>query len=230
MEELRYLKGQNEYLNDGFEAFKEYFSDRQQFDDFFGSIQNDKAQNGFLMMASLYKFYVKDGIISHRDQNYVDHIEETYKYIALFSLIEALCGRRDYIRLYDASEKGASPGVTPSVDSERLQALYDRHKRDQGAVQRLIGFLGSLDAASRSLLQTKLKGGGPEKTAEPIAKVLYQLKSEFLRYAKLILEFGDGAVQSTMKKRAAESGLTLDDLSLFFERGLLIHFGHSGRF
>ncbi|MBI3611445.1 MAG: hypothetical protein HY204_12200 [Nitrospirae bacterium] len=229
MDDLRYLNNPDKFLNDAFDVFKEYFANRKQFDDFFASIPSDEAKNRFLKMASLYKFLIKDRRLAHENQDYVDYIDETYEYIALVSLIEALCGREDYIQCYDGPEKGASPGAFPVVDSHTLQTLCEKYKRDPDSIHKMMIFFRSLDAAGQKFLQTKLKVSRQEETVEPLTKLLYQFKSEFLRHARLVLEFGDSTVLSARKK-VVQTGLTLDDMSVFFERGLLTHFGYSGKF
>jgi hypothetical protein len=230
MEELPYLHSQDTFLNYAFDVLQKYFSDRQRFDDFFESIVGEEAKNRFLKITSFYKFLVKDGKFGYSDRPYVDYIDETYKYVGLVSLIEALYGQGKYLDFYEWIRKQPDSTVFPIGHAAQLEKLYAKYKQDYGVTHKIVLFFKSLDADSQEVLRKKLKLKRNEEPVEALAKLLYQIRSEFLHKAKLILEFGQTTTISTRKGKIVQSDLTLNNLQSLFERGLLLHFGYSGKF
>jgi hypothetical protein len=93
--DLRYVNHEAAFLNYAYDVFGKYFSDdRASFDAFYNKINATDEKNKFLKISSFYKFLVVDGELRNtKDKSYdeyIDYFDLTYKYIGIFSFIEAL--------------------------------------------------------------------------------------------------------------------------------------------
>jgi hypothetical protein len=93
LKDQRYLFAKDKFLEYSFQALQNQFGTKDEFLSFFEAIENDEQKNLFLKTASFYLFLVKKGDwfvdIPGSDKR-VDYLTDTYKYIAIFSLIEFL--------------------------------------------------------------------------------------------------------------------------------------------
>ena len=93
MKDKRYLYAKDKFLEYSYLALQNCFANKDEFISFFETIENDEQKNLFLKTASFYLFLVKKGDwfvdIPNSDKR-VDYLTDTYKYIAIFSLIESL--------------------------------------------------------------------------------------------------------------------------------------------
>src|SRR3989339_519144 len=96
LKDHRYLDAKDKFLEYSFQALQDQFSTKDELISFFNTIGNDDQKNLFLKTASFYLFLVKNGDwwvdISGSDRR-VNYFTDTYKYIAIFSLIESLQGK-----------------------------------------------------------------------------------------------------------------------------------------
>ena len=91
MNDLRYIGSEEKFLDYSFDVFKKYFCDnRESFNSFYRSIDSDDVKNKFLKIGSFYKFLIVDGkftVENNKPDIYIDYLDHTYKYIAIFSFI-----------------------------------------------------------------------------------------------------------------------------------------------
>src|SRR5712692_7596070 len=92
MKDIHYLEGDT-FLKYAYLALGEHFSSHDDFINYFNSIKTDAMKNLFLRTASFYLFLVKRGdwVVDVPGSNKViDYLTNTYKCVAIFSLIESL--------------------------------------------------------------------------------------------------------------------------------------------
>lgn len=101
--DLRYLAAKDKFLEYAFLALGHHFQSRDDFIRYFEGIRADSRKSLFLRMASFYLFLVKGGdwIVDLPDSDKViDYLTNTFKYIAIFSLIESLSDEK-YCDFYE---------------------------------------------------------------------------------------------------------------------------------
>jgi len=232
--DLRYLKDSKKSLGYAFDVFQQYFADGKALETFFNSIGSAKEKNKFLKVASFYKFLVKDGNFVFDEPElrsvvdyYVDYIDETYKYIAIFALIEGLLGQSDFVEFYNWLLQNHEFGEAPITSKNKLRNLYSKYLKEFGATQKAVNFFSALDSEARQLIESKIQVQDGSSSIEALAELLYDIRSEFVHDARFVLELGKGTVISTRSGKRIVTKLTLGDLCKVFERGVLLHYGYS---
>jgi hypothetical protein len=207
-----------------------HFQDRNDFKSFFDSIPTDDKRNEFLRIASFYRFLVVTGKFYNEDPSFnrsIEYLDNTYKYIAIFALIEAIYEKDEYVDFYAwLNKRRLSPGIFPIGSKEHLDRLHRQYKKEHGSVQKAIKFFESLDDEDRKLIREKLRVPAKDKSIEELSKFLYSIRSDFVHRARLILMFGEGSFATRKKNETIFSELDLQDLCLLFEHGLLKHYGY----
>jgi hypothetical protein len=114
------------YLEDAFAALATHFADRAAFDDFYAVLRRPELRDEFLRVTSFYRYLVKEGDWQIRVPGYdpvIDYLTNSYKLVALFSLIESLTTfkHEDFYEWLCYQEPAA---VFPIQDGVALQKLY----------------------------------------------------------------------------------------------------------
>lgn len=227
MLDMRYFKEETRYLEHAWEVFGDYFVLKHNFLSQYNQIPTQERKNLFLMIVSKYKFLVRDGeynLITRGRYHYVDYLDRTYKFISIMSLIEAMFADEEYVDFYQwLMMKKRKKHIFPIADAKTLDDLYREYKLKFGA-KKTVKFFSELDEAAQDFLATRIRIDNDQKPAEIIAQKLYIIRSEFVHQARLILEFNDGLMFSKREGNVMYSMLSLPDLQLLFEHGLLHHF------
>jgi hypothetical protein len=179
------------------------------------------------MLTSGYKLLVRDGeyrLVEDWHNLYLDYLDHTYKFISIMSLIEALFSDEEHVDFYQwLTMKKRKKQIFPIPDAETLDTLYREYKIQHGA-RKAVKFFSELDEAAQKYLATRIKIDDRYKPAEVVARKLYIIRSEFVHQGRLILEFNDGQMFSKREGAVMYSTLSIKDLQLLFEHGLLYHF------
>ena len=149
----------------------------------------------------------------------IDYFTNTFKYIALFSLIESLSSYK-HIEFYDYLKMKKTKTVFPLSEND-LEVKYRSYKEEYGAIKKCISFFKNLSPGKKNELVSKLYCREGEPTIENLAKYLYSLRSEFMHQAELIHEMSEAPVFSLNKKKVVVCYLSMSDAMNFFEEGLL---------
>jgi hypothetical protein len=233
--DLRYLNNVK-FFDYAFDVFQRYFTNREAFKTFFNAIRSEEEKDKLLQVACFYKFLVKEGNFVFDNpalrpvvDYYIDYIDETYKYIAIFALIERLLGKSDFVEFYNWLLQNHDFSETPITSKNKLRNLYAKYLKEFGATQKAITFFSSLDPDSKQLIEAKvnIRDGSSSSSLEVLAELLYEMRSEFVHKAKLVLEVGKSTVISTRNEKKIVTKLTVQDLCKLFERGVLLYFGYS---
>ncbi len=253
--DLRYVNNEAAFLKYSYDVFSKYFSGRDSLFAFYNTINATDEKNKFLKIASFYKFLVIDGqFLNTKDKNYneyIDYFDFTYKYIAIFSLIEALYTKDDYKEFYGWLRKNKD---CYPIDSEQaLDSLYETYNQIYGSTKKAIRFFKSLDDESKKLIQEKfeVRKGGQSFTDTDFAKLFYKIRNNFIHNADLVVQFNNtqppvylnnkisneaelaqygispipaSQTYFTIDNKEILSSLSFDDIKLIFEKGFLIYF------
>jgi hypothetical protein len=175
-------------------------------------------------------FLVKQGdwIVDVPGSNQViDYVTNTYKYVAIFSLIESLADTK-FIDFNSFLIRRQSTVEFPIENKEELQRHYGRYKNGFGSIQRCIGFFRSLSPQRQSDLISRLEVKETKPTIENLAKYLYELRSKFLHEAQLVLSMSSRTWIGRSGGKIVVCRLSIEDTMRFFEEGLIIYFRKTG--
>ena len=228
MPDMRYFHAKEKFIDYAYDVFKGFYPDKALFVSQFEAIPSDEAKNHFLHIASFYKFLVRDAKVICTDPNfpeYTDYIDETYRYIAMLSLIEALYTTDEWQDFYEWLMRKMKAGGLSITDAQELQRLFEEYNKEHGATQKAVRFFTNLPESAQRPILEGLRAGKDQKSIEDLAKVLYRIRSKFLHEAKLIVELGETAVYQGEKNKLVVTTLTLTQLQSIFEIGVLQHFG-----
>ena len=225
----------DELLPNAFNALHEHFTSREGFEAEYSRIPNP-LKIRFLRLASLYSNLVKNGnfsvppdVLSKSNFNYYDL---TYKFIALISIIEAVVGKDEWLDFYQWLQHTR---VVSIKDKTELDDLHTKYKSEYGVIRSLVKFFQTLDEEEREFLKSKLvryridKGKSVEITSEidDLTNLLYNIRSDFVHGARLIVELDDAPAITTNRKtgKPFTSNLSLNQLMRVFERSFMRYFG-----
>jgi hypothetical protein len=181
------------------------------------------------MVLFRYRLLVRDGEYrligaGTRQHLYISYLDQTYKFISIMSLIEALFAEEEYVDFFQwLTMKKRKRQIFPITDEKALDDLYRQYKLEYGA-RRAVRFFSELDEGAKRFLAARVRIDNTHKPAEEVAQKLYIMRSEFVHQARPVLEFNDGQVFSKRHGKVMYSILSFQDLQLLFEHGLLNHF------
>lgn len=219
----RYLPAEDKFLGYTFQALGSHYDSWEEFQIKYKTIQTDDNKEKFLGVASFYLLLVKKG---HWEVNvdgvdsYVDYLDHSYKFIALFSLIESLLSEDlpDFFSYLNRRD------LFP-ICKEQLKRLYGDYKAQYGSIQNCRRFFDQYAPNATEDLAKKLKIGNKDLLPEQVAKFLYDMRSKFIHEARLILETSGIKTLSSRQKKKLFSEMTLSDMMDLFEEGLINFFG-----
>jgi hypothetical protein len=222
MSELKYLRRKGTLFKYCYLAFQDHFENEEELTDWYERIESNEKKNAFLRAASYYLALVKNGDrhvnISGSDP-VVEYFTNTYKYVAIFSLIESLSNLR-HIDFYEYLRKKET-GTKFPISTEELEKKYRVYKQDYGAIRRCIGLFKNLSRERQQLLVSKLKVKNTAASIENFAKYLYRLRSKFVHEADLIHEVSKNTWMGFEGKNLVVCSLSITDAMQFFEEDLL---------
>jgi hypothetical protein len=226
MKDLRFLDAKDTFLERAYLALKNQFPSRDAFVTYFNAIKEDEQKNLFLRTASFYLFLVKcgDWVVDVPDSDKViDYFTNTYKYVAIFSLIESL-SEEQFIDFYQFLTRRKSQVEFPITDRPSLDEHYDKYKQEFGSIRRCIYFFRALSPERQREILSRFEVKGSEPTIENLAKYLYEMRSKFVHEAALVLHMSDGISIGMQGGKVVVCNLSIKDAMLFFEEGLIEHF------
>ncbi|MBU2495488.1 MAG: hypothetical protein KJ935_03175 [Candidatus Omnitrophica bacterium] len=229
MKELRYLESEKEFLEFSYLALKGQFRSKKEFVSFFTSIKGTEQKNLFLKTASFYLFLVKQGdwfVDIPNSNRKIDYLTDTYKYIAISSLIESLRNQK-YRDFYSFLISRKSNIKFPIKNRNELECWYRKYKEEFGSIQQFIGFFKFLSSSAQKTLIQRLEIEHTDPTIENLSRYLYELRSMFIHKAELILNMSGITTISGKRNKIVICKLSITDLMNFFEEGLVAYFKNS---
>ncbi len=226
LKDQRYIDAKDKFLEYSFQALQNHFGTKDEFISFFETIKNDDQKNLFLKTASFYLFLVKNGdwsVDKTGSDKKVDYLTDTYKYIAIFSLIESLQERR-FLDFYSFLARRKTNVTFPIRDKAELEQWYRKYKKEFGSIQQSVKFFKSLSTEKKSELINNLEVKNVKATIENLSKYLYTLRSKFVHEAELIVNMSGRTTISRHEKKVVICKLSLRNLMKYFEEGLISYF------
>lgn len=223
----RYVRNEEAFKKDASIAFQTYFSSQESFESFYASLTT-KDKDEFLRVANFYLFLVKQGdwYISVPDYDKViDYFTNSFKLVALFSLIESLTDLK-HQDFYEWLSEQEESNVFPISNEKDLKLLYVNYKKSYGSIRRCVNFFEALPEERKITLcnsiQVKHK---PLVNIKKLAQFLYELRSEFVHSAQLVLQLTESTTYHFDKNnKLTSSKLSLGDLLESFEEGVITYF------
>jgi len=222
----RFLDKKETFLKRAYHALNDHFSSYDTFVAFFDAISGDDAKNRFLRTASFYLFLVKGGdwLLDLPDSDKrIDYLTNTYKYVAIFSLIESL-SEEQYIDFYQFLRSKKTPIEFPIKDKQTLDQHFKNYTQDYGSIRRCTSFFKSLGEERQRDLLSRFEIRGTEPTIENVAKYLYTMRSKFVHEGDLVLHMGKEVSIGIIDNKPVICSLTINDAMRFFEEGLIVYF------
>lgn len=230
MDDLRYLEDEEKFLNYSFDVFKKYFNnDREAFNLFYKSIESGGKKNKFLKISSLYKFLVVEGkftIESDKSNTYIDYLDHTHKYIAIFSFIEDLYTVEEHKEFYSWLNSSEANIEFPIKDKAELDKLHKSYLSIHGSTQKAVRFFESLDDNVQKYITDNFQViNNVEKSVTYLARLLYQIRSDFVHKSKITAQFNEGITMHSIGNKRIRNSLDFEKVKMIFENGFLRFFG-----
>jgi hypothetical protein len=234
---MRFIENEDKFLGYAWSVFEAYFKDKESFIEKYNHIDSPEKKNWFLRLASYYLFFVIDGNYSSPKYDIEDlsFVDQTYKFIAIIALIESMYDRNEYVDFYEWTMRNKRNGIFPISSPRDATDLYAAYKKEHGSTLNIVRFFQSLDDSIKSFIQrslTVLQNSGQtgeldekEESIEVLSRLLYQIRSDFIHRAELVLEFDSFTVLSVRSGRPITCSIELKHLCRIFEAGLLQHYG-----
>lgn len=221
----RYLANEAAYKKDAYAVLKAHFANLRAYERYYAAVPVSR-RNEFLRVSASYRYLAKHGDwkLKVRGVNsVVDYITNSYKLVALFSLIESLSDL-SYIDFYQWLIARKRRLAFPIKDKATLDSLHREYKSNYGAIRRCERFFRRLPAEEQQSLCDSVTVNKMGKTdVKKLAEYLYNLRSKFVHDGQLVLEIG-GPIYTATSKGLEHSKLTVNALFRAFELGLLEHF------
>ena len=230
--EYRYLKNAEHFLNEIGEVWNRHFKSDKELRQFFETIATDEDKDLFLRVGAFYRYLVIEGSFRFDKEDWNDglsYIDDTYKYIAIFSLIEALETPPDYKDFYEWIQSKKDTAIPLNKKPMAiLNQMYQDYKAHHGSNRAAVRFFDRLDSEDKAFIANKLKINGESSPLKRLSQLLYDLRSKFAHEARFILGFGSVVSVGTYNGNILTNNLSIDDLRRFFEYGFLKRFGWKG--
>lgn len=226
LEDPRYLSAKDKFLEYSFLSLQNQFGTKDEFLSFFEEIENDEQKNLFLKTASFYLFLVKKGewfVDIPGSNKRVDYLSDTYRYIAIFSLIESL-QEKEFMDFYSFFVRRKTNVKFPINDKKELDHWYRQYKREFGSIYQSVQFFSALSTQRKADLIKNLEVKNAKPTIENLSKYLYNLRSKFVHEAELVVNMSGRTTISRFGKKFVICKLSIRKLMEFFEEGLILHF------
>jgi len=226
MTDLRFLDAKDTFSERAYLAVKNQFPSGDAFDAYFNGIKDDEQKNLFLKTATFYLLLVKCGdwvVTVPNSDKVIDYLTNTYKYVAIFSLIESL-SREQFVDFYQFLIRLKSRVEFPIADRATLYEHYEKYKQEFGSIRRCVSFFKALSPQRQRELLSRFEVKGSDPTIENLAKYLYEMRSKFVHEAALVLHMSDGMSIGMQNGKIIVCSLSINDTMQFFEEGLVEHF------
>jgi len=223
----RYIANETTYKEDAFMALESCFPNRTSFDGFYEALVTPERKDEFLRVTNLYLFLVKNGDWHISVKGYdpiIDYLTNSYKLVALFSLIESLTELK-YQNFYQWLLSQNQSMIFPISGKSDLRRLDEEYKKSFGSIRRCVNFFERLPNQEKEKLCHSIQiDGKPIATIKKLAQFLYDLRSDFVHEAQLVLHVSDSTTYHLEEKGLTRSNLSLSILLKAFEEGVLSYF------
>jgi hypothetical protein len=218
----------NDYKDDACQALSSQFNNRQKFESFYSSLNDDKTKDEFLRVGSSYLFFVKNGDWHVHDvprsNSLIEYFTNSFKLVALLAIIESLFEKKNIDFFEWLSEKDRK-NAFPIRDRSQLRKLYDEYKREYGSIRRCKSFFANLSAPTQDkLCKSIIVDGAPASSIETVVTMIYKVRSCFAHESYATLEISNSMCFSIENNKRVAWNLPMQLLQSSFEEGVMAHF------
>lgn len=225
----RYLSNEAAFKTDAYAVLKTHFEGRRAFNRYYAAIPKPKLDD-FLRVCASYRYLAKHGDWKIKVRGYnpvIDYLTNSYKLVAVFSLIESL-SELSYLDFYQWLTAKSRKQDFLIEDRSTLDSLYREYKVDYGAIRRCVAFFLALPLEEQQRLCGSISiKKKPAAEIKKLAELLYNLRSGFVHEAEFAHELS-GPIFVMTKAGLVESKLTVADILRAFELGVIEHFRGEG--
>lgn len=231
--DYRYIQNDEHYFNEVLAVLKRHVPQEAVLRQLLDDLPSIEEKNLFLRVGAFYRYLVREGRF-HFEKDILNrampYIDDTYKFIAIFALVEALEVPNEYKDFYQwLVQEPPISEIDPSLDLiKTLEPLYRKYKTEYGSGQAVVRFFSRLDDHDQQLIQSRLQIIGKIPSLKTLAQILYDMRSEFVHEARFVLGFGQHTTIGHHDNAIIVNDLTISDLCVLFERGFLRRFGWTG--
>jgi hypothetical protein len=222
----RYLQYEATYKRDAYAVLKPHFCGKRSFEQYYDNIP-EHQRDSFLRVCASYRYLAKHGDwkVWVRGVNAdIDYLTNSYKLVAIFSLIESLSDL-DHVDFYQWLTARGRKQSFPIENRRVLDTLYREYKDSYGAIRRCVNFFSRLRVAEqKSLCGSLTVNRKPTAEIKRLAEYLYNLRSGFVHKADFAHEIS-GPIYVVAKGGLVRSTLTVSKVFRAFELGLIAYFG-----
>jgi len=221
----RFVANEAEFKLDAFAVLKTHFAGKRAFDRYYAAISDEKIDE-FLRVCASYRYLAKHGDWKIKVRGYnpvIDYLTNSYKLVAVFSLIESLSPLKhlDFYQWLTAKNREPSFPIASKGDLEKLYAEY---KADYGAIRRCIKFFSSLPQEEQERLCNSISVKGRQLAQiKKLAEILYNLRSSFVHNAEFAHAL-NGPILVSTRFGVVKSQLSVAAVLRAFELGVIEHF------
>jgi hypothetical protein len=232
-DDFRYMDNEAHFLDQVAAVWGAHVSPEATLRALYDALPSDDEKNLFLRIGSSYRYLVKEGSFRFdvADWNQgMPFIDDTYKYVALFALIEALEIPATHLDFFQWLQSNHSNWTMPADAGmvEALEPLYCDYKREYGSTHAALTFFSRLDTSDQALIQERLQICNKDLSLKKLAQMLYDIRSQWVHQAKFVLWFSRGTTVGYHHDAVLTSSLSISDLTTLFEHGFLKRFGWTG--
>lgn len=221
----RYLRNEAAFKVNAYAVLKSHFQDKRGFNRYYATIPEAKL-NDFLRVCTSYRYLAKHGDWKIKVRGFnpvIDYLTNSYKLVAVFSLIESLSDL-DYLDFYQWLTARGRKKAFPIESRKSLDALYRDYKTSYGAIRRCVQFFSRLSLEEqKSLCGSVTVNKKPTAEIKKLAEFLYNIRSGFVHKAEFAHEIS-GPIFVVTKGGLVKSELTVGAVFRAFELGLIEHF------
>jgi hypothetical protein len=228
--DYRYLENEEHFFDQVADVWIIHFGAKAELRGLYDLLPSNDEKNLFLRVGAFYRYLVKEGSFRFEDNEWnrgMSFIDDTYKYVALFALVEALEVSSKHVDFFKWLQLEA-PTKTICANAhlvKTLEPLYRDYKAKYGSIHAAVTFFSRLDAPDQSLIQERLQIHKKEMSIKKLAQMLYEIRSQFVHEAHFVLWFGLGTTVGYHHDDVLTSRLSISDLCTLFEHGFLKRFG-----
>jgi hypothetical protein len=231
--DYRYIQNEKHFFNEVLAVWGRHVPQEAVLRRLFENLSSVEEKNLFLRVGAFYRYLVREGRFHfERDDlnNSMSFIDDTYKFIAIFALVEALEVANEHKDFYQWLEKETLVSeIDPNLGLIRtLEPLYAKYKTEYGSRQAAVHFFSRLDDQDQQFIQSRLQLRGKTPSVQKLARILYDMRSKFVHEAQFVLGFGHLPSIVSHDKDIITNKMTISDLCTLFERGFLKRFGWTG--
>ncbi len=216
------------FKDDAFQALSSQFQNKEQFEEFYASLKDDKTKDEFLRIGTSYLFFVKCGdwhVNVERSNPVIEYFTNSFKLVPLLAVAESVESKK-HIDFFAWLNKKENSTLFPIENQENLEEHYKVYKQNYGSIYSVKEFFGNLSQKTKDNLCKRVAiNDKPVEDIEELIKLIYNVRSGFAHSVDHNLELGTSFhFGGTKNKRIVWRQFKIEYLQEALEEGIVIYF------